>query len=121
GPAPAHLVGRASASDIVLAPTDRPDRWQLRVDVSNTGLYDHPVDHVPGLVLIEAAYQAAHALTGPHAALPRTVTTAYDQYIEFGEPCWIEAAVTSTAEPGRDVIEVTGSQGGRTAFRMTLA
>ncbi|MFE6984886.1 ScbA/BarX family gamma-butyrolactone biosynthesis protein [Streptomyces griseus] len=120
-PIPAHTVGRASASDVVLAPTDEPDRWQLRVDVGNKALYDHPVDHVPGLVLIEAAYQAAHALTGPGSPVPHVVTSAYDRYVEFDAPCWMETAVTSTADDGRRTVEVRGVQNGETAFRMTLA
>ncbi|MER6016621.1 ScbA/BarX family gamma-butyrolactone biosynthesis protein [Streptomyces anulatus] len=120
-PVPPYTVGRASVRDVVLAPTDEPGRWRLRVDVGNTALYDHPVDHVPGLVLIEAAYQAAHARTGPDSPLPYVVTSRYERYVEFDSPCWMEATVTSTADDGRRTVEVRGVQNGETAFRMTLA
>ncbi|MFD0381589.1 AfsA-related hotdog domain-containing protein [Streptomyces stramineus] len=47
-------------------PTSDPRQWLLRHPFANTVLYDHPVDHVPGLVLIEAAHQAVRHLTQGH-------------------------------------------------------
>ncbi|MFE9824069.1 ScbA/BarX family gamma-butyrolactone biosynthesis protein [Streptomyces sp. NPDC005791] len=119
-PVAPSTVGRADSSDVVLAPTDRRHHWELRVDVRNTALYDHPVDHVPGLVLIEASYQAAHAVSGPLAPQPRTLTSSFDRYIDFGRPCWIDASAISTTGDGRTVVEVVGVQDGERAFRVTL-
>ncbi|WP_093798156.1 ScbA/BarX family gamma-butyrolactone biosynthesis protein [Streptomyces sp. Wb2n-11] len=120
-PVPAPAVGRTHASDVVLAPTGWPGRWQLRTDVGNVALYDHPVDHVPGLVLIEAACQAAQAVTGPAAFRPVEVASTYAHYIEFDAPCWIDAAVVPPAGDGVTRVEVTGVQDGRAAFSLTLA
>ncbi|MFG2647092.1 ScbA/BarX family gamma-butyrolactone biosynthesis protein [Streptomyces sp. NPDC048436] len=112
--APAGLTGCDVTSRIAITPTERPGRWQLRTDTSDITLYDHPVDHVPGLALIEAAYQAAHVLTGPDAPKAHQVISTFDRYIEFDAPCWIEAVAT-----GSD-IRVTGTQDDRTAFTVTL-
>ncbi|MFD7446124.1 ScbA/BarX family gamma-butyrolactone biosynthesis protein [Streptomyces sp. NPDC059909] len=119
-PVPASTVGRAEASAVVLAPADRPGRWQLRMDVTHTGLYDHPVDHVPGLALIEAAYQAAHAATGFEGALPVCTASSFERYVEFDAACWIDAEVVREAAEGVTRVEVRGVQNDRTAFRTTL-
>lgn len=118
-PVPAGLVGQTRDPDVVLAPSDTPYRWQLRMDVGNTALYDHPVDHVPGLALIEAAYQAAYAVTGP-GATPIRVTSGFERYIEFDTPCWIDATVAPVSPDGTVRVEVTGTQQGQKAFVVTL-
>ncbi|MGV9693221.1 ScbA/BarX family gamma-butyrolactone biosynthesis protein [Streptomyces sp. NPDC003444] len=121
-PLPAHTVGRDTERDVVLAPAPRPGRWELRYDVGNTTLYDHPVDHVPGLVLLEAAHQAARAANGPLAPVPHTVTSTFDRYVEFDAPCWITASTARTADQAhRPHVEVVGVQRGEKAFRITLS
>ncbi|MFD9813373.1 ScbA/BarX family gamma-butyrolactone biosynthesis protein [Streptomyces sp. NPDC059080] len=121
-PAPVapERVGRHDPAEVALSPTERARRWQLRCDFSNRLLYDHPVDHAPGLVLIEAAHQAAR-LTAPASFVPRTVRTAFDQYVEFDAPCWIEAE-TFGGEAGGDGfrVMVRGYQDDRQVFRSTL-
>ncbi|GAA4897154.1 ScbA/BarX family gamma-butyrolactone biosynthesis protein [Streptomyces coeruleoprunus] len=121
-PLPAHMVGRDTERDVVLAATHLPGRWELRYDVGNTTLYDHPVDHVPGLVLLEAAYQAARAAGGPSAPVPHAVTSTFDRYVEFDAPCWIAASVIRTSDEARPaLVEVVGVQQGEKAFRITLS
>ncbi|MER7624982.1 ScbA/BarX family gamma-butyrolactone biosynthesis protein [Streptomyces sp. NPDC126503] len=116
---PAHVVGRAHEGDVVLAASDLPDRWQLRADVSNRALYDHKVDHVPGLVLIEAAYQAAHAITGP-GRHPIRVMSTFNRYVEFDTPCWIDASIVPAPEEGVMHVEITGMQNGGRAFSVSM-
>ncbi|MFE5969794.1 ScbA/BarX family gamma-butyrolactone biosynthesis protein [Streptomyces sp. NPDC056463] len=108
-------VGREDTTDVLLSPTGDPYRWHLRNDVANTVLFDHPVDHVPGLTLMEAADQAAHAVLGPETFRPTEVSTSYVRYVEFDRPCLIEAELLP-AEPGRFAVSVTGTQDGTRAF-----
>ncbi|WP_159062533.1 ScbA/BarX family gamma-butyrolactone biosynthesis protein [Streptomyces caniscabiei] len=118
-PVDAALVGRSRAADVVLAPTAVPNRWLLRNDVSNVLLFDHPVDHVPGLALWEAADQAAQALLAPIASRPVSITITYLRYVEFGEPCLIEArpvGPVGPVGPGEFAVRVTGSQADALAF-----
>ncbi|AWW37020.1 A-factor biosynthesis protein [Streptomyces sp. AS58] len=87
---PADTVGRALPADVVLAPTERDDRWQLRIDTGHAVFFDHPLDHAPGMLLLEAARQAAWAgaaKTGP----PASFHAVFHRYAELDEPVWIEA------------------------------
>ncbi|MEE1757458.1 ScbA/BarX family gamma-butyrolactone biosynthesis protein [Streptomyces sp. SP18CS02] len=131
-PLPPESVGRDAVTDVVLAAGDAGHRWQLRNESANVLLFDHPVDHVPGLVLIEAAYQAAHAGLAPVVFETTAVTSDFTRYVEFDEPCWIDAEVVASAAngtgtgavgmaPGPLTVLVTGTQGGETAFRIALS
>ncbi|MFG2114734.1 ScbA/BarX family gamma-butyrolactone biosynthesis protein [Streptomyces sp. NPDC048718] len=121
------LVDREQPGDVVLSPTAVPDQWQLRVDASHPVLFDHPVDHAPGMLLLEAARQAAHALHGPFAGevTPVRFDSAFFRYVEFDSPCLITARVEpagSTPE-GTRCVSVTAIQEDATAFtcRVTMA
>lgn len=103
------LVGRRDPANVVLSPAGRPGHWQLRVDTGNGVLFDHPHDHVPGMVLLEAAAQAAQAcLPGP------VRTTAFDtqfvRYVELDQPCYITADPGPADADGRTVVQVNAVQ-----------
>ncbi|MFI8930497.1 ScbA/BarX family gamma-butyrolactone biosynthesis protein [Streptomyces sp. NPDC053474] len=67
-PPPTHPthVGRHHPHDVVLSPTPHPHHWTLRNDTTHPTLFDHPVDHTPGMLLLEAARQATHATHHTH-------------------------------------------------------
>ncbi|MDF6020128.1 ScbA/BarX family gamma-butyrolactone biosynthesis protein [Streptomyces sp. JH34] len=121
-PAPVdpRTVGRNAPVDVVLSAGDGPRHWQLRNDVENAVLYDHPVDHVPGLALMEAAQQAANAALFPAVFEATTVTSAFERYAEFDSPCWIRAEVLPAAS-GETSVLVTVAQDGETVFRSRLS
>ncbi|WP_405457139.1 hypothetical protein OG786_09260 [Streptomyces sp. NBC_00101] len=125
-PVEAARAGRRAADEVVLGASDRPHHWELIADTGHPALMDHPVDHVPGLVIMEASQQAAHAVVagpGTRSWLPLTTDMVTSRYVEFDAPCWIRArevpppAGPSTGGPGRSAVEVTGVQRGRVAFR----
>ncbi|MGI8668130.1 MAG: ScbA/BarX family gamma-butyrolactone biosynthesis protein [Jatrophihabitans sp.] len=61
---------RRAAPDALLAPTRTPGRSrQLVVPLNHPVYFDHPLDHAPGMLLIDAAWQAAAALHGEAARL----------------------------------------------------
>ncbi|NBE49932.1 A-factor biosynthesis protein [Streptomyces sp. YC537] len=122
-PAPVapEFVGRAAPTDVVLSPGDRPNHWQLRNDPANTLLFDHPVDHVPGLALLEAAEQAAHAVLSPTPFETTEIQTAFERYVEFDRPCWIEAELLTEPDADRFAVLVTGTQGEGPAFLVKLS
>lgn len=60
--APAE-VGRIDERDVVLSPGPRRNVWRLRLDTGHPTLFARPNDHVPGILLLEAARQAAVAVT----------------------------------------------------------
>ncbi|MFD7433217.1 ScbA/BarX family gamma-butyrolactone biosynthesis protein [Streptomyces sp. NPDC059861] len=86
---PAQAVGRALPADVVLAPSEREDRWRLRIDTAHPVFFDHPLDHVPGMLLLESARQAVWAVT-PGGGTPASFRSVFHRYAELDEPVWIE-------------------------------
>ncbi|MEU5373099.1 ScbA/BarX family gamma-butyrolactone biosynthesis protein [Streptomyces sp. NPDC005951] len=115
-------VGRLRKEDIVLSPTQSPGRWQLRADTSHPVLFDHPVDHVPGMVLLEAVRQAGHASQPSWGTrIPTSMDISFHQYVEFAEPCWIEAeqAAGQPETDTRRTIRINAIQGDSYVFNAT--
>ncbi|MFI8188512.1 ScbA/BarX family gamma-butyrolactone biosynthesis protein [Streptomyces sp. NPDC085946] len=117
---PPELVGRSRPEDVVLAPADRPGVWRLRVDTGHPVLFPRPNDHVPGMVLFEAARQAATAATGRRPFLPSGMTVAFHRYAELDSPCWIAAEVLDKG-PDEVEVRVSGQQDGEAVFSATLS
>ncbi|GFH39237.1 ScbA/BarX family gamma-butyrolactone biosynthesis protein [Streptomyces pacificus] len=119
-PVPRSTVGRLQKQDIVLSPAAEPLRWQLRVDTSHPVLFDHALDHVPGMLLLESVRQAGQAVRPSQAgaAIPVSMDVSFNHYVEFDEPCWIEAEPTDDHSPtdARRTIRVNARQKGSTAF-----
>ncbi|MEV7676210.1 ScbA/BarX family gamma-butyrolactone biosynthesis protein [Streptomyces sp. NPDC088752] len=114
-----RLVGREDPKDVVLGPGDRPDRWQLRINTAHPTLFRRPNDHVPGMLLLEAARQAAMLATGDTAYLPAAMELSFSRYVELDSPCWIEAEVLTAAGPAT-AVRITGHQDGTPVFLCTL-
>lgn len=87
----------------VIAPTPRPGVSMLVVNTAETAFFDHPLDHVPGMLLIEAARQAIRADGGPALA---GLDAVFDAVVELDEPCVI------VVERHRDDWLVRFEQGG---------
>ncbi|MDX3646340.1 ScbA/BarX family gamma-butyrolactone biosynthesis protein [Streptomyces sp. MB09-02B] len=114
-PAPPQAVGRLSPADVVLSPVREPDCWQLRVDTRHPVLFDHPLDHVPGMALLEAVRQATSAFLG-RACLPVGIATEFIRYAELDAPCLIQACSLPHHTDGRERVLVTGRQDGQLVF-----
>ncbi|MFI1888403.1 ScbA/BarX family gamma-butyrolactone biosynthesis protein [Streptomyces jumonjinensis] len=120
---PPAVVGRADPRDVVLAaagPHRRHHQWQFRVDTSHPILFDHPVDHVPGMALIESARQAAHAATGLPDALPVVLDSTFERYADLDAPCWIDAQPGEPDLTGRIPVSIRGTQRGATVFSAAI-
>ncbi|MFF3752498.1 ScbA/BarX family gamma-butyrolactone biosynthesis protein [Streptomyces sp. NPDC002018] len=115
-------VGHTSPRHVVLArrAPDTGNRWELRVDTAHPTYFDHPVDHVPGTVLLEAARQAAHASTGMPDALLLGLGSEFTRYAEFDAPCWIEAHPEPRGTSGDVLVRVRGTQREETVFTAGL-
>ncbi|OXS30460.1 ScbA/BarX family gamma-butyrolactone biosynthesis protein [Streptomyces sp. XY006] len=113
------LTGRDRPEDVVLAPGDGPGVWHLRVDTGHPVLFPRPNDHVPGMVLFEAARQAATAASGLRPFLPRAMTVTFDRYAELHSPCRLETEVLDES-PGEVTVRVSGRQDGESVFSARL-
>ncbi|MEV5440068.1 ScbA/BarX family gamma-butyrolactone biosynthesis protein [Streptomyces sp. NPDC052682] len=116
---PPELAGRDRARDVVLAPADRPGVWRLRVDTGHPVLFHRPNDHVPGMVLFEAARQAATAASGRRPFLPSSMTATFSRYAELDTPCLLETEVLAE-EADQVTVRVSGRQDGESVFTATL-
>ncbi|MEV3994024.1 ScbA/BarX family gamma-butyrolactone biosynthesis protein [Streptomyces sp. NPDC049837] len=120
-PTSPQSVGRMSPIDVVLSPVGEARRWQLRADTRHHVLFDHPVDHVPGMVLVEAARQAAAAVLGQSDLLPIGIASDFSRYAELTAPCMIEARrLADAGADGRQAVLVTGHQEGAPVFTSTV-
>ncbi|GHG03987.1 ScbA/BarX family gamma-butyrolactone biosynthesis protein [Streptomyces zaomyceticus] len=115
--APAPLTGRDRADDVLLAPSGREGVWELVVDTGHPTLFQRPNDHIPGMLFLEAARQAASAAVWPRPYLPAALWVVFDRYAEFdGGPCLLRATPGSTA----GAFEVVGHQDGERLFTCGL-
>ncbi|MFI9246161.1 ScbA/BarX family gamma-butyrolactone biosynthesis protein [Streptomyces sp. NPDC053086] len=86
-----ELVGRDRRHDVVLSPRGGDGRWQLRVDTLHPIIFDHPNDHAPGMLLLEAARQAVQHHLGPAPVLATGLDAAFHRYTELDAPAWVAA------------------------------
>ena len=93
-----ETVHREHSYDVVLA-ADGGEGWLLHLNRSHPVLFDHPVDHVPGMVLIEAMRQAANAQAGPRPSTVIGLRTNFENYIEFNAPCRVHAELLAEKLP----------------------
>ncbi|MGW6918824.1 ScbA/BarX family gamma-butyrolactone biosynthesis protein [Kitasatospora sp. NPDC054939] len=111
-----ELVGREQPQDVVLSPARPPDGWWLRTDVRHPVLFDQPLDHVPGMLVLEAARQAAQRLHYPEPVAPVELAASFSGFIELDRPCLVRAADEPAGrERQRSAIRVVLEQDGRTA------
>ncbi|MFJ9902676.1 ScbA/BarX family gamma-butyrolactone biosynthesis protein [Streptomyces sp. NPDC101152] len=116
-------VGHTDPRHVVLAAPQTPGeaRWELRVDTGHPVFFDHPVDHVPGMMLMEAARQAARAATRQPRALLLGMDSEFTRYCELDAPCRIQARPLASDTPGHVRVEVRGVQQGEQVFTADLA
>lgn len=90
-PVPPRLVGRGTAANVLLADARSvPHGVEARLHVPGTHptIFDHPLDHYPGMALMEAATQAtllALALHQPDASPDPAVTELHGVFTRFAE------------------------------------
>ncbi|MFF9345218.1 MULTISPECIES: ScbA/BarX family gamma-butyrolactone biosynthesis protein [unclassified Streptomyces] len=116
-------VGRTRPADVLLSEDltmasmfSDTRLWWLRVDTSHPVFFDHPSDHVPGVLLLEAFRQASRAAAGPGTwAMARTVTD-FASYCELDAPVAIRTRRVIDGQPGGHVrFDVSAVQDGRVA------
>ncbi|MFG2911037.1 ScbA/BarX family gamma-butyrolactone biosynthesis protein [Kitasatospora sp. NPDC048286] len=117
--APCAGTGRQRAGDVLLASPVDGGR-QLRVNPNHPIYFDHPVDHVPGMLLLEAAHQAVGGAVS-------TLDCTFHRYVELDTPCTV---VTTPLDPDAQPADsgsgavrwtrITAVQDGRRRFTADL-
>ncbi len=102
--------GSEDFRDAVLSATDERTRWQLRIDLNHPLYFDHPTDHTPGILLLEAAQQAARTIRHPRPGVTEAMEALFHRYIELDRPCRVEARPLPDDQQGRTRLLVTMHQ-----------
>jgi hypothetical protein len=128
-------VGLRSRSDarnvvignpIVAGTADHAARYRIVVDQTHPSFYDHPQDHAPGPLLLEAARQTAIAeavRTSVLASLHVAVTACrcrFDRFAEHDAAIDCSAVVQGPKEAGPVVAAVRFDQMGQRIARINL-
>ncbi|MEU1127660.1 ScbA/BarX family gamma-butyrolactone biosynthesis protein [Streptomyces sp. NPDC005899] len=106
-PLPPATVGHHRDENVVLAGTGRADRWQLRADLGHPVLFDHLVDHAPGMLLLEAVRQAAHVYSPVADCVVTGMSVSFEGWVELDAPAWVSVTPTY-GDALRAVIEQEG-------------
>ena len=114
-----RLVGRDRLADVVLAPLDTPGAWAVRAHPDHPVLFDHHVDHLPGMTLVEAMRQAACLVTSCPQLLVTGLDVRFTRYVEFDRPCVVRAEARR-ARQERTRVNVVVEQDGEPAATGTL-
>lgn len=92
-PLPPADVGLLEPEDVVLGHCFAPWKWPLRILTEHPVLFDHPLDHAPGMLSLEGMRQAGRAALGwPNAHLTACEAT-FLRLIELNQPSSISASV----------------------------
>jgi len=104
-PVDADKVGLLDPGDVVIGDERQPGMWPVRVPVEHPVLFDHPLDHVPGMLVFEALRQAGRLRLGRQHAQPVAADLTFGRFLELTG----ESAVCLDAD---------GDHGGRTTARV---
>ncbi|HST46444.1 ScbA/BarX family gamma-butyrolactone biosynthesis protein [Jatrophihabitans sp.] len=97
---PARAVGRELAANVLLAEPSRSggqSSYLLRLAVDHPSMFDHPQDHVPGVVLTDAARQAGvHLLSASSGLDPAELALTgfagtFSRYADLDRPTRVQA------------------------------
>jgi hypothetical protein len=110
--ASATEIGRTEPEDVVLCTCARdvfrvPRRFGLRVDPRHPSLFDHPLDHVPGMAVLEACRQAAGLARGSRAATETERETVSIEFLEFVPLQGLTSVEVSDGSGNAAVVTVT--------------
>lgn len=130
-----HLAGRENASNVVLGDAVSGGDTvaaTLRTPASHTSMFDHPQDHLPGPVMMEAARQAALLLAGeclglaPAKLYLRQMRASYLRFAELDAEISVQARLLPESGSGSGAVrrgclaEVVFDQDGDTVARLEV-
>ena len=119
------VVGRENRRNVVITPPRRDGAGataEIVADTEHPSLFDHPLDHVPGSLLLEAARQVGVSTLRPHMPRLLRVDSAFDRFVELDHPaeCRAEIVAAGTAGCGHTTIRCEIRQCGASAARIEL-
>jgi hypothetical protein len=96
---PAPCAGRTEEQDVLIAANLPAGDLHCAPDPRNYALFDHPLDHVPGMVLFDAAIQAVRYRANEPSLQLASLAATFPIFTEWDDAC--DVAVSS-APPNRE-------------------
>lgn len=87
---PADYVGRFEEEDVIVCVDQLKQKLYCAPDPMNHALFDHPVDHIPGMVLFGAAIQAVRYHRKSPMVQLVSVSAVFPAFAEWYVPCELE-------------------------------
>lgn len=119
-PVSPRSVGRQRDRDVTIGATTTPGTWPVRVVSEHAVLFDHPVDHVPGMLLLEAARQSALLVVEDADAVPIGLSVSFLHFVEHDGPTTVSAHERPAMHPGERLVGFSVDQDGRQAVHGTI-
>ncbi|MEU6560286.1 ScbA/BarX family gamma-butyrolactone biosynthesis protein [Nocardia nova] len=113
-------VGRSSSRNVVIGAVRHQDAQvtaDLVVDTGHPILFDHPLDHVPGSLLLEAARQTVTAMSPAPPRRLLGICSSFDRFVELDSSAETVAGASDSV-PGQIDCEIR--QCGAVAARIAL-
>lgn len=110
-------AGRTRSENVVIGspvqgPGERSVCAPIVVDTGNPTFFDHPLDHLPGGLIMEAYRQLALAIQGPRSLTvvgPSRLRCDFHSFAELDPGCIAELAATDEPLGFRGVVNQSGS------------
>jgi hypothetical protein len=115
-----RVVGMSTEADVVLGPALDAGVWPLRVQTEHPVLFDHPLDHVPGMLVLEGLRQAGRALLGRPDAQLAGCDVSFRRFLELDRPASVLARMPGGATQNGAALAVAVTQDGETAVSGTV-
>lgn len=94
---PAADLGRLAQRDIVVSGRGQPNNHVLLAPREHSTYFDHPLDHLPGMLLIEGACQASVHVAGQPRSIVTGVDARFFRFAEFAPSCELETRPAGSA------------------------
>ena len=86
-------VGVCHDDDVVLGAPVTDNEWLLRVLTGHAVLFDHPLDHVPGMLILEGMRQAGRLLCAWPEAHIADCDVTFSRFVELDAPSSVRATL----------------------------
>lgn len=110
-------VGMSCEDDVVVGATERHGRWRVVPDLEHPVMFDHPSDHLPGMLMLEALRQSARAQCARPDAELVSLSVQFHRFVELDLPT---EAVVSNAQDVPSGMRVVLEQHGVPTASATL-
>ena len=94
--------------------------WDVHVDSLHPVFFDHPVDHIPGMLVLEVMRQVARNVSGWHDSEIVEFDGSFERFIEISRPFWVRCVDLGPEIDGLRFMMVEAVQDDREAVRASI-